>query len=234
MLNTKALLIALSLTLTLTDSALATSDVVSHGSASVEITWNDVEEDETLEELYRLVAFVDSLGAQQQQIIGKNLMVLQNRLVAAGKNATTADAHQLMKGFTVQTARQLGGRDAKALFSHVSMTPFVLAVQIDDTDDWVDAVVDTGLDYGAYADDVDALSDGEFVFGCTGAILGALGGFGVGFTTLGPIGGLVGAVEGAGLGWKVGENVGSIFDNTLVEGDTDGDGEVDSAEENIE
>ena len=114
------------------------------------------------------------------------------------------------------------------------MTPFVLAVQIDDTDDWVDAVVDTGLDYGAYADDVDALSDGEFVFGCTGAILGALGGFGVGFTTLGPIGGLVGAVEGAGLGWKVGENVGSIFDNTLVEGDTDGDGEVDSAEENIE
>jgi len=184
----------------------------------VNITLKDIENDKTLEQLANLIDYVGSLGPKQRSVIQTNLKTLDNAIQSLGNQATSKDAHKLFRTFTIQTAKDLGTREAKDLFSQDIMEPFVLAVTVESTSEWIDGVIDTGLTYGDYSDDVDAIWDnGEEVFGFAGAVVGGL---------LGSAGGVGGIVAGTMLGYNAGRCVGALVDNA---NSNDGDDESDDS-----
>jgi hypothetical protein len=220
MLNMKQIALALSFTFAGTHTAFANIDIDDCSCSTVNITLKDIESDDTLEQLANLIDYVDGLGQKQRKVIQTNLKTLDTAIRALGKNRTSKDAHKLFRTFTIHTAKDLGNHDAKDLFSQDIMEPFVLAVTVKSTSDWVEDVMDTGLTYGDYSDDVDAIWDnGEEVFGFAGAIVGGL---------LGSAGGPGGIAAGTMLGYNAGQCVGALIDSANSNDDEDGSDDSDT------
>jgi hypothetical protein len=177
----------------------------------------------------------DGLSDKEQDVIAGCFDQLIDKLADFDSKSTLRDFHMTYRSLAKALVSKLGTKKAKNLFSNDLMEPVYLAATINNSADWIDAVIDTDLGVGN-DNDLQAWSDGEALGGLAGGIIGGIGaaatigGCVLAGVALGPAFGVAAAAATmVGAGALVGTMVGS-----LLEGDNDGDGEVDTDQQKIE